>query len=328
MLFPRQVLLALLLTVLPSLLLANELPKANLMLQWTPQAQFAGYLMAQEKGFYRQHGIDLTLIPGGPDRQVSDYLADGRADFGMLFLSTALDRCDKGLPLVNIAQMGSHSSLLLVVKANSGIESIEDLNGSKVSLWANEFQIQPRLLFQQAGITVHVIAQSDSLALFQRNVVTATSAMWYNEYHTLLSSGLRPQELKPFFFRDTDFDFPEDGIYCLKSTLQNKTEIATAIREASIEGWRYAFEHEEETLDVVIRTMTEASLPVSRVHQRWMLKKMHEVLKNDLEANQLGLLDRDIYQRVVNQLQQQGWLQKLVDYDAFFFTTSAREPGD
>nr|WP_320048937.1 hypothetical protein [uncultured Desulfuromonas sp.] len=74
--------------------------------------------------------------------------------------------------------------------------------------------------------------------------------------------------------------------------------------------------------------LPKASLPVSRVHQRWMLNKMNEALKNDLDANLLGLLDRAIYQRVVNQLQQQGWLQKPIDYDAFFFTTSAIEPGD
>ena len=290
----------------------------SLLLQWTPQAQFAGYLMALEKGFYREHGIDLTIIPGDPDIIVSNELASGKVDFGTMFLATALERRDAGMELVNIGQFIHHSALMLIARADSGINTIQDLDGKKVSLWANEFQIQPRLLFQQAGIKVHIILQAQSMELFLRGAVSATSAMWYNEYHTILSSGWREDELHPFFFKDTEYDFPEDGIYCLEKTLQQHPEAARALLEGTLQGWRYAFAHEEETLDVVSRYMTEAKLPLSRIHQRWMLNRMRDILLKGQAIAENGILNKERFDRVVDNLLEAGTIRHPVVYSDFY----------
>ncbi|MBE9535487.1 MAG: ABC transporter substrate-binding protein, partial [Proteobacteria bacterium] len=161
------------------------LDKASLLLQWTPQAQFAGYFMAQEKGFYRQQGIDLTIIPGGPDKVVSDSLATGKVSFGTMFLSTALKRRAAGMPLVNIGQIIQDSTLMLIARTGTGIESIADLDQKKVAIWANEFQIQLRMLFDQEGIEVVVVPQGGTMDLFLYGAASATSGLWYNEYHTI-----------------------------------------------------------------------------------------------------------------------------------------------
>lgn len=292
--------------------------KASLILQWMPQAQFAGYFMAQEKGFYRQHGVDLTIISGGPDKVVSDYLDSGQAEFGTMFLSTALERRDAGMPLVNIGQIVQHSALMLIAKAGTGIETVNDLDGKKVSLWANEFQIQPRILFNQNDIEVEIVPLASSMDLFLRGAVSATSAMWYNEYHTILSAGLREDELKPFFFRDTPYDFPEDGIYCLESTLKKSPKAALAVVNATLAGWRYAFAHEEETLDIVARRMTEAKLPMNRVHQRWMLRRMRDIIIPDDNIFQAGILKHGEFNRVVRLLWEGGVIRNPVAYEKFY----------
>jgi NitT/TauT family transport system substrate-binding protein len=264
---------------------ANQLTQARLMLQWLPQAQFAGYYMAQEKGYYTQHGIDLTIVSGGPDKIVSDDLDTGKIDFGMMFLATAIERHAAGLPIVNIGQIIQHSTLMLIARADSEIEKMADLDGHKVSLWANEFQIQPRMLFKHLDIEVTIIPQTNSLALFLHKAVSATSAMWYNEYHTLLSSGLRETELKPFFFRDTAFDFPEDGIYCLASTYKKNPQLARNLLQATVQGWQYAFAHEDETLDIIGKRLEAENMPVNRMHQRWMLRRMRDILAGNDDGN-------------------------------------------
>jgi NitT/TauT family transport system substrate-binding protein len=297
----------------------SEHQQLRFMLQWLPQAQFAGYYMAQEKGLYQQQGIDLTILDGGPDKIVSDDLDSGKVDFGLMFLATALERRSSGLKIVNIGQIIQHSSLMLIARADAGINEISDLDGKKVSLWANEFQIQPRMLFQKLGIEVEIIPQTNSLALFLHQAVSATSAMWYNEYHTLLCSGLRKSELQPFFFRDTPYDFPEDGIYCLESTFEKNPEVIKGLLVATVKGWQYAFDHEEEALDLVTKRMQEANLPVNRVHQRWMLQRMRDLLvEGDSFSTEHCHLEKSTFNQIVSSLTQSGMIQSNIDYSSFF----------
>lgn len=298
-----------------------EPEKVNLILQWTPQAQFAGYFIAQEKGFYRKHGLDLTIISGGPDKVVSDYLDSNKADFGTMFLATALERRDAEIPLVNIGQFIHHSTLMLIAKAGKGINRVEDLDKKKVALWANEFQIQPHLLFKQLNISVEIVPLASSMDLFLRDAVSATSAMWYNEYHTILSSGFRETELTPFFFKDTTFDFPEDGIYCLEKTFNKNPEIALGLVKGTLEGWLYAFTHEDEALDIVAQYMAEAKLPVNKAHQRWMFKRMRDIMLIDGIIANHGILNEQIFTQVAGHLLQGGVIRKPIAYDDFYAGT-------
>src|SRR5512137_553832 len=88
----------------------TNLNKASFIPQWSPQAQFAGYYVAYEKGFYKKNGIDLTILPGGPDQPSSQILAKGKADFATLWLSTALRLAANGEDIVNIGQIVQRSA--------------------------------------------------------------------------------------------------------------------------------------------------------------------------------------------------------------------------
>ncbi|SKA81966.1 NitT/TauT family transport system substrate-binding protein [Paucidesulfovibrio gracilis DSM 16080] len=296
----------------------KRLERVSLMLQWSPQAQFAGFYMAEKKGMYEQRGLDMRLIPGGPDRVASDWLDSRDTDFCTMFLSTALERWDSGMPLVNVGQFVRHSALMLVARRGQGIRTAADLHGRKVSMWANEFQIQPRALFRSLGVRPEIVPLGSSMDLFLRGAVHATTVMWYNEYHTLLSAGLREEELQPIFFRDTEYDFPEDGVYCLRSTAEQRPEVALAVVDATREGWEYAFAHEEETLDVIVEHMREAGLPVTRVHQRWMLRRMRDVILPKGETRVDPSLNPATFRRVAGQLLEAGVIRRLPQYEHFY----------
>jgi NitT/TauT family transport system substrate-binding protein len=294
------------------------LKKATFLPQWVPQAQFAGYYVAQERGLYKKEGIDLTIITGGPDRPSLDFLKEGKADIATLWLATGIQARAQGIRLVNIAQMVQKSALMLVAKKANGITSVQDLDGRKVSLWGPIFQIQPRAFFRMYHLNVKVVPQSTSVDLFLRNGVDAASAMWYNEYHTILNFGVNPEELTPFFFHEHGLNFPEDGIYVMEKTLQRDPELCLAFVKASIEGWRYAFVHPEEALDVVMRNLKKEHIPATRVHQNWMLAKMKDLILSEGLPTPMGRLVQEDYDRVARGLQSNGLIEGIPPFHEFY----------
>lgn len=302
---------------------AGELKHAALVLQWQPQAQFAGFYVAQEKGFYQQAGVDMRIIPGGPDVVASKLLAEGRAQFATMFLATGIERRadmgKSGLPVVLLAQLVQRSALMIITRADSPIKSPKDLDGKRVGLWDNEFRLQPQALFQRLGIHPVIIPQSNTLNLFLRGGVDAASAMWYNEYHSLLASGLDPEDLRVFFYRDLDLNFPEDGLYTLEDTLARDPDLCRAVTAASLRGWEYAFAHPSEALDIVQNRMREAHLPSSRAHQRFMLARMQDVMSGAApDSLPLGSLDPADFERVAEALLAQKLIHTRPSLDAFF----------
>ncbi|MEI7638136.1 MAG: ABC transporter substrate-binding protein, partial [Syntrophus sp. (in: bacteria)] len=151
---------------------AAELRTMTFLPQWLPQAQFAGYYVAYEKGFYRKHGIDLKILKGGPDFPVGEMLGKNRTDFTTMFLSEGIQQRDKKIRLVNIGQLMQRSGFILVAKKGSGISKPADLQNKKVSMWPN-FQIQPRAFFRKYGIEVKPVSQGATVNLFLRGGVDA-----------------------------------------------------------------------------------------------------------------------------------------------------------
>ncbi len=269
--------------------------------QWSPQAQFAGYYMAQEKGFYARRGLAVNIPRGGADYPPMAYLAEKKADFVTDFLVNAVRKKAEGLDLVNIAQIVQRSSLLLVAKKSSGIRTVQDFSGKKISIWSN-FSLQPQALFRKYHLTVQIVPQTYSMNLLLRDAVSVSSAMWYNEYHTLINSGLDEEDLQVFFFSDYGLNFPEDGIYCLRETWLARRSLCCDFVDASLEGWRYAFEHAEETLDVVMRHVEEANIASNRMNQRWMLNRMRDIIMPSGQADALGVLREEDFDSVIREM--------------------------
>jgi len=300
-----------------SLALAAPLKKASLIPQWEPQAQFAGYYVAKAKGFYEKRGVDMDILRGGPASPPSKLLAEGKALFGTMFLASAVMERSKGLELINLAQVMRGSTFLLVARASSNITRPADFSGKRVSLWGKEFSLQAEEFFKNAGVQVERLPQGFTVDLFLRGGVDVVSAMYYNEYHVLLNSGLDPEDLTLFPLRDYGLDYPEDGIYCLDSTFKADPELCSAVADASLEGWRYAFEHPEEALDIVMGHVEAARLPTNRMHQQWMLKRLHEAMLPTAGRQGPGPLLAGEFEAVARALAKAGLLQKPVGFEEF-----------
>jgi len=296
----------------------KALKKAAFIPQWVPQSQFAGYFVAREKGIYRKHGLEVEILRGGPDYPPSELLEEKRADFGTMFLSTGIQKRSEGLALVNIGQIVQRSALMLVAKKSSGINSPEDINRRKVGLWGSEFQVQPRAFFKKYNLQVTIIPQSATLNLFLRNGADVASAMWYNEYHTLINSGINPGELTTFFLSEYSVNFPEDGIYCLEETFNNDPALCCDFVKASIEGWRNAFDNPEQALDIVMKYVVDGNIATNRVHQKWMLERMKDIINPTGSTVPLGTLQASDYNRVAQELKINRLITAIPSFSDFF----------
>jgi len=270
--------LALFICVSTSASVAADKKHIRLALQWYPQAQFAGYYMALEKKIYESHGLDVEILPGSANMNSCEKVRQGEAEFGTAFLSDGLQLRSQGVPLVNVGQFIQKSALMLVARKDSGIKTISDLDGARIGTWGNDFRLQPKAFFKREGMDVTLIRQSPSFELFMRGGLDVVLAMWYNEYHRLLSYGLNQDEMTVFFFSDLDMNLPEDGIYSLESTFNESPETALALVEATAEGWLYAFAHPEETIETMLRIMKENNIRANKSHQIWMLDRMKDLL--------------------------------------------------
>ncbi len=284
---------------------------------WIPQAQFAGFIMAYEKGIYKKNGLNVELITGGPNRSSLDWLTEKKTDICLAWLSSALQVRDKNVKLINIGQLIQRSALMLVAKKGKGIHSIKDMNGKKVAMWQKDFRIQPLALFKKFNLNVEIFPLSETQNIFNRDVVDVTSVMLYNEYHLLKNSGYDEKDLTIFRFQDYDLNFPEDGIYVLEDFFNKNEKVCKTFVAATLEGWKYAFSHEEETLQLVMKYLTKAKYAANEMHQRWMLRQMNKLFQPS-DGEKIGELREKDFQNVVKTLKESGYIKQNISFKDFY----------
>ncbi len=279
----------------------------RLILQWAHQAQFAGYYVALDKGFYSARGLDVSLLPGGPGRAPAALLGEGEAEAGTIWLTDALVARDHGVPLVQLAQIVNRSNLMLVAWKNKGIGGLGDLEGRRVSLWGSPLDAPFDGLFRARGLHVQRVPQYDSVNLFLRGGVDACSGMSYNEANRIYEAGVDSGEVTAFALRDLGFGFPEDGLYCLEPYFKAHRQECEALAAATMEGWREAARDPEGALRLVMRYARSSHVPANEAHMRWMLATiLPSILPAPGDPWTFGHLSGDDYARAVDLLKGQG----------------------
>lgn len=292
-----------------------QISKVRFHTQWLHQAQFAGFYVAHDKGYYKNYGIDVEIVMGGPDNPSPEALQNDKAEFVSMFLTSALREVDKGNQIVNIAQLSQKSSLLLVAKKSSGINTIQDLNSKKIGLWVSDFR-EPSITFlNKYNIKADIIPISWTTNVLAQDVVDVMNMMLYNEYDIFVNNGYDPDELKVFPLADYGVNIPEDGIYCTREYYINHKGLCENFAEATLDGWIYALNHEDETLSIVLNYLKQAHLPTNIPHQRWMLKMVREAVL--YKQDQYGKLMETDYNSAVDMMKGNGVINNFLPYKEF-----------
>ena len=280
---------------------AQAADDVTLQLKWVTQAQFAGYYVALEKGFYGEEDLNVTINPGGPDIAPTQVIAGGGADVTVEWMPAALAAREKGLPLVNIAQPFKSSGMMLSCRKDTGITSPADFADKTLGVWffGNEFPFlswmsQLGLATDGSAGGVTVLKQGFNVDPILNGQADCVSTMTYNEYWQIIDAGVSADDLVTFKYEDQGVATLEDGLYVLEDRLADdafKDQMARFVR-ASMKGWKYAEDNPDEAADIVLEyDQTGAQ---TEEHQRRM---MGEIAK--LTAGSDGSLDAADYARTV-----------------------------
>jgi NitT/TauT family transport system substrate-binding protein len=268
----------------------------TLQLKWVTQAQFGGYYVAKEKGFYAEEDLDVTINPGGPDIAPESVIAGGGADVIVDWMGGALAAREKGTLLVNIAQPFAKAGMELVCPKYTGIESEADFKGKTLGVWffGNEYPFYAWMnkigLSTEGGADgVTVLKQSFDVQPLIQKQADCISVMTYNEYGQVLDAGFKPEDLTIFNYSAMGNDLLEDGLYVLEGDLADPAFKDKMVRfvKASMKGWEYALANPEEAAQIVVDNGGQ-----DLAHQIYM---MGEVAK--LTAGGNGVLNVDAYTR-------------------------------
>jgi len=256
------------LLALSSLHPAHALEKATLQLKWLHHYQFAGYYAALHKGFYREAGLDVTILEGHPDMEVEKRVAEGVVDFGVGTSAILLHRA-KGLDLVVLGQIFQHSPAVFLTPRKTGIRSVADMAGKRF-MYSNQHGDMLALL-KKNGIEENAIIQVShqgdprDLIAGKADVMIAYS---FNEPFILEQSGEPYLTFSPATF---GIDFYGDNFFTSRRLTEERPEFVKAFREATLRGWRYAMDHKAEIADLIL-------LQYSREKNReWLLFEANQI---------------------------------------------------
>ena len=287
---------------------AHAADTVTLQLKWVTQAQFAGYYVAADKGFYKDEGLEVNILPGGPDVAPAQVIAGGGADVVVDWMPSALAAREQGLALVNIAQPFKSSGIMLTCLKESGVSSPADFSNKTLGVWfgGNEYPFlnwMSRLGLKTDGSAggVTVLKQGFDVNPLLNKEAACVSTMTYNEYYQVLDAGVAADDLVTFKYEDEGVALLEDGLYVLEKNLKDAAFADKMVRfvRASMKGWKYAEANVAEAAGIVVEN--DASGAGDQIVQERM---MGEIAK--LTAGSNGALAEADFNRTVATLMAGG----------------------
>jgi NitT/TauT family transport system substrate-binding protein len=296
--------------------------KVTLQLKWVTQAQFAGYYAAKDQGYYDAEGLDVTILPGGPDITPEQVVAGGAADIGINWTSSTLVQRDQGVDIVTIAQIFTRSGVTEIAWADTGIKSFADMRGKKVGVWCCGNQYQQFAALTKAGIDpnksseVTIVDQPFNMDLFLNRDVDAASAMTYNELAQVLEvknpkTGqlYSPSDLTVLPLAQEGTAMLEDAVFVRGDWIKDakNQDIAKRFLKASIRGWIFCRDNLDKCVDIVLKN----GPTLGAGHQKWQMNEVNKLIWP--APNGIGLMDANLFKITNDIASTYGLIKKPAD---------------
>ncbi len=266
--------------------------------QWTAQAQFAGYYVAEAKGFYREAGVKVKIEHPSATQPAMSRLRNNLCQATTLQLCQAMEIVDGGIPLVNVLQTSMNNAMVIVSARNKDPLTQK---GAKVGIWSVDFGQLAICMSIKDHLDYNWIRFAQNVNLFVSGALDATLAMSYNEYYQLVQAGIRMTDTNVYRFCDHGYNVQEDGVYMTRAYYDKHKDQALRFAQASKKGWKWAAEHPQEALDIVMDYVNKNHIATNRVMQRLMLEDVLR-LQVDRESKKREFRLRPDMVRLANQL--------------------------
>ncbi|WP_183631261.1 ABC transporter substrate-binding protein [Niveibacterium umoris] len=299
---------------LATALTANAAPsqeRVTLQLKWRHQFQFAGYYAALFKGYYWDAGLDVDIREAQSGEDPIQQVLSGHAEYGVGTSDLLLLR-QGGKPVVVLAAIFQHSPLTLLVRRESGIRSLPDLVGKRVMIEPNSAELFA--LLKRSGvdsdalkIASHTFTANDLIA----GKLDAMSAYSTDEPFELKEAGVAYDLFEP---RSAGIDFYGDNLFTTENEIRKHPDRVRAFREATLKGWAYAMQHQEEIIDLILTQYGERH---SADHLRFEAKVMERLLQPTLV--QPGYMHLARWQHIADTYASLGLLPASTSLEGFLY---------
>ena len=286
---------------------APAMVKIRVQLQWVPQAQFAGELAAAALGYYKDAGLDVTILPGGPDvvpQQVGS--APDGPEFTLAWVPKVLQAREAGSDLVDIAQIYQRSGTRSVSWKDNGITSPANFKGKKVGVWdfGNEFEVTAGASKAglEAGKDYEKVIQPFDMSLLLNKQIDVAEAMIYNEYAQVLEATnpatgklYQPGDLNVIDYNQVGTAMLQDAIFARASWLAKpgNEDIAVRFLAATFKGWIHCRDNAADCVDIVLK----AGSTLGKGHQAWQMNEVNPLIWPS--ADGIGMLSTGAYTQTV-----------------------------
>ena len=239
--------------------------------QWTAQAQFAGYYVAEAKGFYREAGVKVRIEHPSATQPAMSRLRKNECQATTLQLCQALEIVDDGIPLVNILQTSMNNAMVIVSARDKDPLTQK---GARVGIWSVGFGQLAICMSIKDHLNYEWVRFAQNVNLFVAGALDATLAMSYNEYYQLVQAGIKMTDKNVYRFCDHGYNVQEDGVYMTRDYYEMHKDQAHRFAQASRKGWEWAAAHPQEALDIVMQYVDKNQIATNRVMQRLMLTEV------------------------------------------------------
>ena len=283
----------------------------SLLLKWRHQFQFAGYYVAQEKGFYRDAGLRVTIGEETQQSEIARLVLNGSATFGIGSSSLVCDRA-RGEPVVALAAIFQHSPLVILAREGSGIDNVHDLVGKRVMLETDAAELIGYLQSEavRPEDVIRVPHEYDPTALIEGRV-DAMSAYLTDEPYLLTKAGVPVNRFSP---QAASIDFYSDVLFTSEATLRDREAEAQAFVTATLRGWRYAFDHTAEAIEI---TVTKYGSRHDRAHLAFEADQMRRLVAVDRVP--IGHMTIGRWTHIASVYRQLGLISSIPPLDGFVY---------
>jgi NitT/TauT family transport system substrate-binding protein len=237
--------------------------------QWTAQAQFAGYYVAEAKGFYREAGVKVKIEHPSATQPAMTRLRKNECQATTLQVCQALEIIDDGITLVNILQTSMNNAMVIVSARDKDPLTQK---GVRVGIWSVGFGQLAICMSIKDHLDYQWVRFAQNVNLFVAGALDATLAMSYNEYYQLVQAGIKMTDKNVYRFCDHGYNVQEDGVYMTREYYATHKDQARRFAQASRKGWEWAAAHPQEALDIVMQYVDKNHIATNRVMQKLMLE--------------------------------------------------------
>lgn len=280
--------------------------------QWTAQAQFTGYYVAEAKGFYREAGVKVRIEHPSATQPAMSRLRANECQATTLQLCQALEIVDGGIPLVNILQTSMNNAMVIVSARDKDPLTQK---GARVGIWSVGFGQLAICMSNKDHLDYQWVRFAQNVNLFVSGALDATLAMSYNEYYQLLQAGIQMSDKNVYRFCDHGYNVQEDGVYMTRAYYNQHREQARRFAEASRKGWEWAAQHPEEALDIVMQYVNKGRIATNRVLQRLMLTEVLRLQADRESGKREFRLRPDMVRQASRMMHENKMLSREVTYE-------------